>query len=33
MNENKKKCMICGCQDHRLVGCIKHKTRKCSCYS
>ena len=28
-----KKCRICGCKDHRLVGCIRHKTKKCSCYN
>ena len=33
MSKTGKKCIICGCQDHRLIGCIKHKTRKCSCYN
>jgi len=33
MSKTGKKCIICGCKDHRLVGCIKHKTRKCSCYN
>ena len=33
ISKTRKKCIICGCQDHRLVGCIKHKTKKCSCYN
>jgi len=33
MSKTRKKCIICGCQDHLLVGCIKHKTKKCSCYN
>ena len=32
MGNNNKKCIICGCRDHRLVGCVKHKAKKCSCY-
>jgi len=27
-----KKCVLCGCKDHRLVGCQKHLAKKCSCY-
>lgn len=26
-----KKCLLCGCQDHRLIGCYNHKKGKCSC--
>ena len=32
MGEQKKNCIICGCQDHRLIGCVKHKSKKCSCF-
>ena len=32
MTSAKKKCIICGCQDHKLIGCINHKAKKCSCY-
>ncbi len=32
MNDSKKKCIVCGCQDHRLIGCTKHKAKKCSCF-
>ena len=27
-----KKCIICGCQDHRLIGCNNHRSKKCSCF-
>lgn len=27
-----KKCILCGCRDHRLVGCVVHVVKKCSCY-
>jgi len=26
------KCIICGCKEHRLVGCVRHKAKKCRCY-
>ena len=29
---NQKKCVLCGCKDHRLIGCIKHISKKCNCY-
>jgi hypothetical protein len=32
MTSSKKRCIICGCQDHKLIGCINHKAKKCSCY-
>jgi hypothetical protein len=30
---NKKKCILCGCKDHRLIGCSKHLSKKCTCYN
>ncbi len=27
-----KKCILCGCMDHRLIGCAKHLSKKCNCY-
>ena len=27
MTSAKKKCVICGCQDHKLIGCINHKAK------
>ena len=27
-----KKCILCGCRDHRLIGCTKHVLKKCNCY-
>jgi len=30
---NEKKCVLCGCKDHKLFGCIKHISKKCSCYN
>ena len=30
---NIKKCVLCGCKDHRLIGCIIHVAKKCSCKS
>ncbi len=31
-DEKMKKCIICGCKDHRLIGCIRHKSKQCNCY-
>mgnify|MGYP005994985935 FL=1 len=28
-----KKCVLCGCKDHRLIGCSKHFSKKCNCYN
>ena len=30
--KSEKKCVLCGCKDHRLVGCGKHLAKKCNCY-
>jgi hypothetical protein len=27
-----KKCILCGCRDHKLFGCNRHVAKKCSCY-
>jgi hypothetical protein len=27
-----KKCILCGCKDHRLIGCSKHLSKKCNCF-
>ncbi len=27
-----KKCVLCGCRDHKLIGCSKHLSKKCTCY-
>ena len=27
-----KKCILCGCKDHKLFGCSKHFSKKCSCH-
>ena len=29
---DKKKCILCGCKDHRLIGCSKHLSKKCKCF-
>ena len=29
---SKKKCILCGCKDHKLLGCSRHFTKRCSCY-
>ena len=29
---DKKKCILCGCKDHRLIGCSKHFSKKCNCF-
>jgi len=29
---DKKKCILCGCNDHKLFGCSRHMSKKCSCY-
>ena len=26
-----KKCILCGCKDHKLIGCVSHVLDKCSC--
>lgn len=28
----KKGCVLCGCPDHRLVGCHRHAAKRCSCF-
>lgn len=28
-----KKCVLCGCKDHKLFGCNRHMAKKCSCYN
>jgi hypothetical protein len=28
-----KKCVLCGCLDHKIFGCNKHVAKKCSCYN
>ena len=30
---DEKKCMICGCGDHKIFGCNRHVAKKCSCYN
>ena len=30
---DKKKCILCGCKDHRLIGCSKHLSKKCNCFN
>ncbi|EPA04645.1 hypothetical protein BG20_I0946 [Candidatus Nitrosarchaeum limnium BG20] len=32
MEKNNKKCVLCGCKDHRLIGCFRHSAKTCSCY-
>jgi len=27
-----KKCVICGCKDHKLIGCFNHWSKHCSCH-
>ncbi len=27
-----KKCVLCGCRDHKLFGCNRHVAKKCSCF-
>ncbi len=29
---DEKKCIICGCRDHKIFGCNRHMAKKCSCY-
>ncbi len=29
---DEKKCVLCGCKDHKLFGCSRHISKKCSCY-
>ena len=26
------RCVLCGCREHRLIGCAKHIAKKCSCH-
>ena len=30
---DQKKCILCGCMDHRLIGCTNHLLKKCNCYN
>ncbi len=30
---DEKKCVLCGCKDHKLFGCARHILKKCSCYN
>jgi hypothetical protein len=30
---DEKKCVLCGCKDHKLFGCTRHILKKCSCYN
>ena len=30
---DEKKCVLCGCKDHKLFGCTRHISKKCSCYN
>ena len=30
---DQKKCVLCGCSDHRLIGCTKHLSKKCNCFN
>ncbi len=32
MQKKEKKCILCGCKDHRLVGCARHVSKKCNCF-
>ncbi len=32
MPRKEKKCILCGCKEHRLIGCTKHLAKKCRCY-
>ena len=32
MSRKEKKCILCGCKDHQLIGCKKHLAKKCGCY-
>ena len=32
MKNKEKKCILCGCKDHRLIGCSRHMAKKCSCH-
>ena len=27
-----KKCILCGCMDHKLIGCNRHILKKCNCF-
>ena len=33
MKNKEKKCVLCGCVDHYLIGCYLHMTKKCSCHN
>jgi len=28
-----KKCVICGCKDHKIIGCSRHWSKNCSCHA
>ena len=28
-----KKCILCGCKDHRLIESNRHVLKKCTCYN
>ena len=30
--KKRKRCVLCGCADHRLVGCHRHAAGRCSCF-
>ena len=32
MEPKEKKCILCGCKDHRLIGCSSHLAKRCSCH-
>lgn len=32
MKNKEKQCILCGCKDHRLIGCSRHIAKKCSCH-
>jgi len=28
-----RKCILCGCKDHKLLGCNKYLSKRCSCFA
>lgn len=28
-----RRCVLCGCRDHRVFGCARHAAGRCSCKS
>ena len=30
--DGRRGCVLCGCADHRLIGCHRHAAKKCSCF-